>query len=94
MRGGEALFMHHCVFYFCYKNAVSDFSYEWTPNRVNVFGSGVTLLVPLEVSLAAMTPCRLLLCMLSGGSDSKISGHYYMYMCTVLIEVYSLYLGW
>ena len=71
---GEALYMHRCVFYFYYKNAVSDFSYEWTPNRENVFGSGVTLPGSLEVSLAATTSCQLLLCMLSGSSASKISG--------------------
>jgi hypothetical protein len=71
----EALCMHHCVFCFCYKNAVSDFSYEWTSNRVNVFGSGVMLPGPLEVSLAVTTPCHLLLSMLSGSTASKISGH-------------------
>jgi len=70
--------MHHCVFYFCYENAVSDFSYEWTPNIVNVFGSGITLPAPSEVSLAAATLCQLLLCMLSGSSASKISGQYYI----------------
>jgi len=81
-------------FLFLLQECCSDFSYEWTPNRVNVFGRGVMLPGPLEVSLAATTPCQLLLCMLSGSSASKIFGHYYMYMCTDLIEVYCLYSGW
>jgi hypothetical protein len=33
-------------------NALSDFSYEWTPRKVNVFGRGIMLPGCSEVSLA------------------------------------------
>ena len=44
-----------------------------TPNRVDVFGTGITLPGRDVVSQAAAGPCRLQLCAVLGSSDIKLS---------------------
>ena len=45
-----------------FKNVHSDWSYRFTPDKVNVSETVITLPGRSEVSLAATTPCRLQLC--------------------------------
>jgi hypothetical protein len=47
-----------------------------TPNRVNVFGTGMTLPGHADVSQAAAGPCRLQLDAVLGSSDIKLSEFY------------------
>jgi hypothetical protein len=64
-----------------FKNVRSDWSYECTPNTVNVFETGITLPGRSEVSQAATTPCRLQLRAVLESSASKLSGRY----CTSVV---------
>ena len=55
------------------KNIHADWSYECTPNAVNVFDIAVTLPDRSDVSLAAATPCRLQLCAVLGSCASNLA---------------------
>jgi len=56
----EALRAHHHAFFRPFKkNVHRQLSYECTPNRENVLGTGITLPGRSEVTLAVTTPCRL-----------------------------------
>jgi hypothetical protein len=46
---------------------------QCTPNRVDVFGTGITLPGRAGVSQAAAGPCRLQLCPVLGSSGVKLS---------------------
>lgn len=60
---GEKLRTHHQAFHIHrVRNIDSELSYEYVPNRVNIFETGVTLPGHAEVSLAATVSCRLQLC--------------------------------
>jgi hypothetical protein len=51
-----------------------------TPNRVYVFGTGITLPGRADVSQAAAGPCRLQLCAVLGSSGVKLAE----YICNVI----------
>jgi hypothetical protein len=76
---GEALRTQHHDFNIRYKNFHSDWNYACTPNRVNVFETGITLPGRSEVSLAATTPYRLQLCTELGISACTWSDQYCNY---------------
>jgi hypothetical protein len=73
---GEALRAHRQAFSVGLKNVHCCWSYECTPNAVNVFDIGTTLPDRSDVSLTVATPCRLQLCAVLGSSASKKYGLY------------------
>jgi len=59
---------------FCFQTVHSDWSYECTPNTVNVFEKGITPPGRYVGSQAATTPCRLRLGSVLGSSAGYLYG--------------------
>jgi hypothetical protein len=53
---------------------------KYTPIRVNVYETGITVPGHSEVSLAAAMPCHLQLCVVLRSSTSKLSCAHYIYV--------------
>jgi len=70
------LHRHHPAFCVRFKNIHCDWSYKCTPSTVNVFERGITLPGCSKVSLAVTSLYWLQLCVVLGGWDSNLPGHY------------------
>jgi len=70
---GDALRAHHQACSICFRNLHSDWSYECTRKRVDVFEKGITLHDLLQASLAVATSCRLQLFAVLGNAGSNLT---------------------
>jgi len=63
---------------FCFQTVHSDWRYGHTPNRANIFETGITLPGHSEVCLAVVTPCWLELCTVLGAQMVPEVPAYYL----------------
>jgi hypothetical protein len=65
----------HASHFHSFQKVRTDWSYDWAPNKANVFETNITQPGRAEVSLAATTLCRLQLTTVLGSRDVKLYGH-------------------